>query len=82
LLVQVKAMSGVYFYCRVDGAWVLLEKTSDGLMYKNDDEIDDESPIKEIRYTFCGSVTKNLIFLYKKRNIQLSNNFFITINIL
>jgi hypothetical protein len=54
LLVQVKAMSGVYFYCRVDGAWVLLEKTSDGLMYKNDDEIDDESPIKEIRYTFCG----------------------------
>jgi len=28
------------------------------------------------------AVTKNLIFLYKKRNIQLSNNFFITINIL
>ena len=28
------------------------------------------------------SVTKNLIFLYKKINIQLSNNFFITINIL
>jgi hypothetical protein len=33
-------------------------------------------------YSDLTTVTKNLIFLYKKRNIQLLNNFFITINIL
>ena len=54
-------MSEVYIYCRVDGAWILLKNTSDGLMYKNDNEIDDKSPIEQIRYMLCDSHVDLLI---------------------
>ena len=69
-------MSEVYIYCRVDGAWILLKNTSDGLMYKNDNEIDDKSPIEQIRYMLCGSRVDLLII---KKNDDVYKH---TINIL